>query len=76
MTDLRWHCFDCGAHEAVAPTGDGDEYAMGDKEPCISCGHGTAHVVTLRTAARYEQGLAMGLDRDDARVRALAAPNV
>ena len=60
MADLFWHCTGCGAHEPVVPTGEGVEYIVGDKEPCISCGKGTAHVMTLKMAACFEQGMALG----------------
>lgn len=68
MSDLYWHCLQCAGNEAVAPTGDGNEYKTGDHEPC-ECG-GTAHVVTIRTAACYEQGRALGMSREDAWERA------
>ncbi len=45
LSGLYWHCPSCGAEEPVTPTGDGDEYAPGDKEPCITCAAGTAYVV-------------------------------
>jgi hypothetical protein len=59
--NLYWHCLQCGEHDPVEPTGDTVEYALGDHEPCITCGDGTAHVVTLRQGAAYEQGLALGM---------------
>lgn len=68
--DLYWHCLQCGAHEPVEPTGGTNEYALGDKEPCITCGDGTAHVVTLRLGAAYEQGRALGLSIKNAWARA------
>ena len=69
---LYWHCLQCGAHDPVEPTGgiEQEQYALGDHEPCIECGYGTAHVVTLRMGARYEQGLALGMDISDAWERA------
>lgn len=72
-TALYWHCLQCGAHDPVEPTGgtEQDQYALGDHEPCITCGDGTAHVVTLRMGACYEQGLALGMDIRDAWERAL-----
>lgn len=71
MSDLYWHCLRCGDSEPVEPTGDGDEYALGDFEPC-ACG-GTAHVVTLKMGAAYEQGLALGMTSDQAWNRAKVA---
>lgn len=68
MIYLYWHCLQCADNEAVAPTGDGREYKIGDHEPC-ACG-GTAHVMTIRTAACYEQGLALGMSREYAWERA------
>lgn len=70
MSELFWHCLDCGAHEPVQPTGDAEDYSLGDHERCIDCGDGTAHVVTLRMGAAYEQGLALGMSRNDAWRRA------
>jgi len=69
---LYWHCLQCGAHDPVEPTGgtEQEQYALGDHEPCIKCGYGTAHVVTLRMGAHYEQGLALGMDISDAWERA------
>ena len=73
MTDevLYWHCLACGDHEPVEPTGGAEEYVLGDKERCITCGDGTAHVVTLRRGAAYEQGRALGMGSKDAWARAL-----
>lgn len=68
--DLFWHCLQCGAHDPVEPTGGPEKYTLGDHEPCISCGDGTAHVMTLRMAACYEQGLAMRMSTRDAWDRA------
>lgn len=65
-----WHCLQCGAHDPVEPTGDEVEYTLGDHEPCIECGSGTAHVVTLRMGAAYEQGRALGMSAADAWARA------
>lgn len=45
---LIWYCTNCEAKEPVEPTGDGFEYDVGDKEPCIDCGSGTAHVLHER----------------------------
>lgn len=71
---LYWHCLHCGAHEPVQPTGDVEQdYALGDHERCIDCGGGTAHVVTLRMGAAYEQGRAMGMTIDEAWTRARAS---
>ena len=71
--ELYWHCLQCGAHDPVEPTGgtERDQYALGDHEPCITCGDGTAHVVTLRMGACYEQGRALGMCIRDAWERAL-----
>lgn len=70
-TPLYWHCLHCGAHESVQPTGDAKQvYALGDREPCIDCDGGTAHVVTLRMGAAYEQGLALGMTINEAWERA------
>jgi hypothetical protein len=71
--DLYWHCLQCGDHEPVAPTGDGNEYVLGDKERCIKCGDGTAHVVTLQQGAAYEQGRALGMSVKEAWARAQKA---
>jgi len=70
---LYWHCLQCGAHEPVEPTGgtEHEQYELGDHEPCITCGDGTAHVVTLHMAACYEQGRALGMSIRDAWNRAL-----
>ena len=57
--DLYWHCLQCGAHDPVEPTGGAEQYVLGDHEPCIDCGDGTAHVMTVRLAAAYEQGRAL-----------------
>ena len=70
---LYWHCLDCGDHDPVEPTGDGNAYALGDRAPCITCSVGTAHVVTVAMGARFEQGIAMGLGRDAALKRAQEA---
>lgn len=70
--DLWWHCLDCGDHEPVEPTGaDGDGYELGDHEPCVACGSGVAYVMTMRRAACYEQGRALGMGRDEAWSRAV-----
>ncbi len=68
---LYWHCLQCGDHEEVKPTGGSHEYVLGDKEKCIACGEGMAHVVTLKQGACYEQGRALGLSVDSAWRRAL-----
>lgn len=68
---LYWHCLRCGGHDPVEPTGDpGVEYVLGDREPCVDCGEGTAYVVTLKMGARYEQGRAMGMTQSEAWLRA------
>jgi hypothetical protein len=59
-SNLYWHCTTCGDHEPVTPTGDDVVYSVGDKEPCITCPTGFAHVMTLKQAARFEQLLALG----------------
>jgi hypothetical protein len=71
--ELYWHCLQCGAHDPVEPTGgtEQEQYGLGDHEPCITCGSGTAYVVTLRMGACYEQGRALGMDIRDAWDRAL-----
>jgi hypothetical protein len=56
---LYWHCVRCRSNDPVEPTGDGNEYALGDHEPC-ECG-GTAHAMTIKRAAAYEQGRALGM---------------
>lgn len=71
-TQLYWHCLNCGAHEPVEPTGGTEQYGLGDRERCIDCGDGTAHVVTLQVGAAYEQGLAMGMSRSESWARAKA----
>jgi hypothetical protein len=63
---LYWHCLQCGDHEPIKLTGDIEEYGIGDREKCITCGDGIAHVVTLDIAARYEQGRALGMSIVDA----------
>lgn len=68
--DLYWHCLRCGDSQLLQPTGDpAQDYALGDHEPC-ECG-GTAHVVTLRMGACYEQGRALGMSISAAWERAL-----
>jgi len=67
---LYWHCLSCGAHETVEPTGDEGAYSLGDCEPCISCDGGTAHVMTVKMAAAYEQGRALSMNCGDAWERA------
>lgn len=67
---LYWHCLHCGAHDPVEATGGVEQYGLGDHEKCIDCGDGTAHVVTLRIGAAYEQGRALGLGIIDAWSRA------
>ena len=69
-TDLYWHCLQCGAHDPVEPTGDVEQYVLGDHEPCITCGDGTAHVMTVRLGAAFEQGLALGMGVRSAWARA------
>lgn len=54
--DTWWHCKFCGEHEPAA-----EPYAIGDKEPCVTCGQGTAHVMSLKEAARFESEIARGL---------------
>jgi hypothetical protein len=54
--DAYWHCTFCGDHEPADPP-----YEVGDKEPCTTCGQGTAHVRTLKQAAQYESEIAQGL---------------
>lgn len=63
---LYWHCLKCGDHEPVQPTGGEENYAVGDSEPCITCGHGMAYVMTVRMAAFYEQAIATGMNPADA----------
>lgn len=69
---LYWHCLQCGDHAPVEPTGDGNNYALGDSEKCTECGEGFSHVVTLSRGACYEQGRAMGMTTHDAWARALS----
>lgn len=64
---LYWHCPNCGSHEPVDPTGDGDEYNLGDCEPCIECYH-PSYVVTLKGGAAIEQGRALGIPFDINRI--------
>lgn len=74
MSDLYWHCLQCGAHEPVQPTGDpAEDYGLRDHERCTDCGDGTAHVMTTKMAAVYEQGRALGMGASDAWARAQAA---
>lgn len=54
--DLRWHCKFCGDDDFAE-----EPYTLGDKEPCITCGIGTAHVMTLKEAAKFESEIAQGL---------------
>lgn len=69
--ELFWHCLHCGDHQPVEPTGgEGDSYTLLDHEKC-ECG-GTAHVVTLKLGACYEQGRALGMDVREAWQRAKA----
>jgi hypothetical protein len=56
IEDLYWHCKFCGDHEkAESP------YELGDKEPCITCGQGTAQVMTTKEAAKFEAEIARGI---------------
>jgi hypothetical protein len=55
--NLYWYCKECNEYELVTTTGDlKQEYCIGDKEPCINCENGTAHVVTWDTIC-YEQNI-------------------
>lgn len=54
--DTFWHCTWCGDHEPAE-----EPYEVGDKEPCITCGEGTAHVMTIKQAARFESEVARGI---------------
>lgn len=54
--DAWWHCRYCGDHERAD-----EPYEIGDKEPCISCGEGTAVVMTLKDAAALESAIARGI---------------
>lgn len=68
MSVLYWHCLQCGAHEPVQPTGDEHGYKLGDHEPCIDCGDGTAHVVTLTLrpeVAAFAQAMEAKLREND-----------
>jgi hypothetical protein len=56
VRDAWWHCKFCGDHELAE-----EPYKLGDKEPCITCGQGTAHVMTLKDGARFESEVARGL---------------
>jgi len=38
-TELVWHCDNCGNREPAFPP-----YEVGDDEPCVHCGEGTARV--------------------------------
>lgn len=49
VRDMWWHCSFCGNSESAEPP-----HEIGDKEPCALCGDGTAEVMTLKRAARYE----------------------
>ena len=53
--DAWWHCKFCGDHEPAE-----EPYVIGDKEPCTTCMEGTAHVMTLADAARFEAEIARG----------------
>ena len=54
--DAYWHCKFCGAHDPAE-----EPYAVGDCEPCITCGEGTAYVMTLKQGAQFESEIARGL---------------
>lgn len=54
--DAYWHCKYCGDHEPAD-----EPYVVGDKEPCITCGKGTAHVMTSKQAAKFESEIAQGI---------------
>ena len=54
--DAWWHCRFCGDHEQAD-----DPYVVGDKEPCITCGMGTAPVMTMKQAAQFESEIARGI---------------
>jgi hypothetical protein len=69
MADLYWHCLKCGDHTVVELTTP--PYELGDHEPC-ECG-GTAHVMTLRMGACFEQGIALGMSEREAWKRARTA---
>lgn len=53
--DAYWHCSYCGNHEPAQ-----DDYSIGDCEPCCLCGEGTARVMPLKEAAKYESEIARG----------------
>lgn len=57
--DTWWHCKFCGDH-ALA-----DGYSLGDKEPCITCGEGTAVVMTMKQAAKFESEIARGIRKPE-----------
>lgn len=59
--DTWWHCKFCGDHEPAE-----EPYELGDKEPCIKCGMGTAHVMTLKQAAKFESEVAQGIREREA----------
>ena len=54
--DAYWHCSFCGNNEPAH-----SDYAIGDSEPCCLCGEGTARVMTLKEAAKFEQEIALGI---------------
>lgn len=58
---LWWHCRYCGDHEEAEMP-----YEHGDKEPCIKCGNGMAHVMTTKEAARFESEIARGIRQPEA----------
>lgn len=68
---LYWHCTECGDHHQLDDEQRANGYEDGDSERCIECGDGTSHVMTVKRAAAYEQGRALGLDKAAALERAL-----
>lgn len=54
--DTWWHCTWCGNNERAE-----EPYDVGDKEPCAECGEGTAIVMTIAQAAKYESEIARGV---------------
>ena len=65
---LYWHCLHCGAHypmESAPNTG----VEWGRWENCAECGLLSAHQVTLKMGACYEQGRALRLSKHAAWAR-------
>lgn len=58
--DAHWYCKFCGDTEPAE-----EPYKVGDKEPCTTCGEGTAHVMTLADGARFASEVARGVRKPE-----------